>query len=90
MNKEFLVDVGKDMVRIGILEKSILTEMIIEYFQDKQLVGNLYKGRVNAVLPGMQAAFVDIGAGKDAFLPLTEPIEDVLAEEEGNVIVGKI
>ncbi|MDD5259923.1 MAG: Rne/Rng family ribonuclease [bacterium] len=90
MNKEFLVDVGKDMVRIAVLEKGIMNDLIIEYFQDQQLIGNLYKGRVNAVLPGMQAAFVDVGVGKDAFLPLTEPVEDILGEEEGNVIVGKI
>ncbi len=90
VNKEFLIDVGKELVRVGILEKGILTDLIIEYFQDRHLVGNLYKGRVNAILPGMQAAFVDIGIGRDAFLPLTEPIDDILADEEGGAVVGKL
>jgi len=85
-----LIDVGKDVVRIGVLEKNILTDLIIEFFEDKHLLGNLYKGRVNAILPGMQAAFVDIGVGRDAFLPLTEPIDDVLADEEGGAVVGTI
>lgn len=90
MNKDFIIDVGEDTVRIGILEKNVLTDLIIEYHHDKQILGNIYKGKVNAILPGMQAAFVDIGVGRDAFLPLTEPIEDVLSDEGEGVIAGTI
>lgn len=90
MNKEFLIDVGQTMVRIAVMEKNMLADLIIESRQDRHLAGNIYKGRVNAILPGMQAAFVDIGVGKDAFLSMTEPVEDVLRDEEGGAIVETI
>jgi ribonuclease G len=58
--------------RIAILEKGILAEIFIEREDSPGVVGNIYKGKVSKVLPGMQAAFVDIGLEKDAFLYVSD------------------
>ena len=54
--------------RVALIENGILTELFIERDRERSTVGNIYKGRVLRVLPGMQAAFVDIGEEKAAFL----------------------
>jgi ribonuclease G len=58
--------------RIALLEKGILAEIFIEREDSPTVVGNIYKGRVTRVLPGMQAAFVDIGLERDAFLYVSD------------------
>src|SRR5262249_14487016 len=71
--------------RVALLEQRRLTEIFIERARDKGVAGNIYKGRVTRVLPGMQAAFVDIGLEKAAFLPgsdLYAELEDELIAEE--------
>src|SRR5258706_3419611 len=54
--------------RVALIEKGQLAELYIERRRERGIVGNIYKGRVRRVLPGMQASFVDIGAEKAAFL----------------------
>src|SRR5678815_2672844 len=54
--------------RVALIEKGQLAELYIERRRERGLVGNIYKGRVKRVLPGMQAAFVDLGVEKSAFL----------------------
>src|SRR5436190_17131998 len=54
--------------RVALIEKGQLVELYIERRRERGIVGNIYKGRVKRVLPGMQAAFVDIGEDKAAFL----------------------
>src|SRR5207249_722602 len=54
--------------RVALIEKGQLVELYIERRRERGIVGNIYKGRVKRVLPGMQAAFVDIGVDKAAFL----------------------
>ena len=54
--------------RVALIENGILSELFIERARERSSVGNVYKGRVLRVLPGMQAAFVDIGEDKAAFL----------------------
>ncbi len=54
--------------RVALIEKGLLAELYIERRRERGIVGNIYKGRVKRVLPGMQAAFVDIGVEKSAFL----------------------
>src|SRR6516165_3773997 len=54
--------------RVALIEKGQLTELYIERRRERGIVGNIYKGKVRRVLPGMQAAFVDIGQEKAAFL----------------------
>lgn len=73
MNK-IIVHCEQEITQMALMEKEQLVEFSIEHSKGKRLIGNLYKGRVVNVLPGMQAAFVDIGLKKNAFLY----IDDVL------------
>lgn len=68
MNKEILINVTPQETRVAILENGILQEMYIERSRNKGLVGNIYKGRVCRVLPGMEAAFVEVGMERAGFL----------------------
>lgn len=65
---EIIIDVGSDETRVALLEDKELVELYLERTEHERLVGNIYKGKVCSVLPGMQAAFVDIGYEKNAFL----------------------
>ncbi|SES74620.1 RNAse G [Natronincola peptidivorans] len=73
MNK-IVVDVGINETRLALLENQELVEVYIERKNNKRIVGNIYKGRVTNVLPGMQAAFVDIGLEKNCFLYVKDAI----------------
>ncbi len=77
VNKKMLIESVSHETRIAILEDDRLTELFLERPQHRGIVGNVYKGRVNRVLPGMQAAFVDIGLNRDAFLYVNEVTEQV-------------
>ncbi len=68
MKREILVDINPHQTRVGMLEDGELAELYVERTGRERLVGNIYKGCVQNVLPGMQAAFVDIGLEKNAFL----------------------
>lgn len=68
MGKRIVVNAGITETRVAVLEGTLLTELYLERHGRRSVVGNVYKGVVTNVLPGMQAAFVDIGLGKDAFL----------------------
>lgn len=68
MNRVIIADINMHEARIALLEDGDLVEMQIERHERERLVGNIYKGKVANVLPGMQAAFVDIGLNKNAFL----------------------
>ncbi|GAB4262872.1 Rne/Rng family ribonuclease [Thermincola ferriacetica] len=68
MLKEILVNVREEETRVAVLEDKVVVEIYIERSLNQRLVGNIYKGKVENVLPGMQAAFVDIGLEKNAFL----------------------
>lgn len=66
--KEIVVDVGFNQTRVALVENKELTEIYIDVNKGNGIAGNIYKGKVTNVLPGMQAAFVDIGLEKNAFL----------------------
>lgn len=66
--KQMLIRRQEQLTQTAVLENGRLTEFYMEETTGRHLVGNIYKGRVVNVLPGMQAAFVDIGQGKNAFL----------------------
>lgn len=68
MNKRIIIDVQQEQIRVAFLEEGDLVEMHIEEYNQQRVVGNIYRGKVANVLPGMQAAFVDIGLEKNAFL----------------------
>lgn len=93
IGSELLINVTPTEARVALVEYGILQEVHIERRMKRGLVGNIYKGKVSRVLPGMQAAFVDIGLDKAAFLhasdivPHTECVADV---EKGNFVVRDI
>ncbi len=74
---QIIVDVGINENRLALVEDEELVELYIERRNNKRIVGNIYKGRVVNVLPGMQAAFVDIGLEKNCFLY----VKDALGQE---------
>ncbi len=72
MSEEILINVTPSETRVAVIENGVLQELIIERTRQRGLVGNIYKGEVCRVLPGMQAAFVEIGLPKAAFLHLSD------------------
>jgi ribonuclease G len=72
MTNELIINVRPQEARVALLEDRVLAELYIERAKDRGIVGNIYKGKVVKVLPGMQAAFVDIGLEKAAFLYVTD------------------
>jgi ribonuclease G len=85
--KEVLINSTSLEVRVAILEDSDLVEFMVEREQTRRLVGDIYLGRVNAILPGIQAAFVDIGYEKAGFLHASDLAAslEALAKLEGGI-----
>jgi ribonuclease G len=84
-----LVESDPHQSRVAVLEDDQLTELFVERVRGRGLVGNVFKGRVTRVLPGMQAAFVDIGLERDAFLYVSDVgDEPEIAAPEGSVGEG--
>jgi ribonuclease G len=79
MSKELFISSSPHETKVAVLDDDQLVEVYYEREVDVGLVGGIYKGRVNRVLPGMQSAFVDIGLERDAFLYVSDFYED---EEE--------
>ncbi|MBF0539768.1 MAG: Rne/Rng family ribonuclease, partial [Nitrospirae bacterium] len=77
MSSEIIINVTLDEVRVGLLERGQLVEFYVERKKDASLVGNIYKGKVVKILPGMQSAFIDIGLEKAAFLYVDDIKTDV-------------
>ncbi len=88
MAHKMLVESDPHETRIAILEEDLLTEVFLERRHHRGVVGNVYKGRVSRVLPGMQAAFVDIGLERDAFLYVADVVDTLHAEEDPELTVG--
>ena len=86
MEKEILISDDEFETRCAVLEKGVLNEIQIERKAVKPVLGNLYKGRVENVLPGMQVAFVDIGLERHAFLHISDLKYN--NTEDGNVDEG--
>ena len=78
--EEILVNVTPSEVRAALLENGVLQEVYIERAARRGLISNIYKGRVSRVLPGMQAAFVDIGLERTAFLHASDITSPSVAE----------
>src|SRR3989337_1029004 len=88
MRREIVINSGPNETRIAILADKDLVEIMVERPDARRRVGDIYKGRVNAVLPGMQAAFVDLGLEKTAFLhasdlhPSDTDLDELFDEDE--------
>ena len=87
MKREILINGAPRETRVAILEDDTLVELLVDRPDARRMVGDIYLGKVEAVLPGIQAAFVDIGVEKSAFLhasDLVEPEEDEMEDDEDN------
>jgi len=79
MSEEILINVTPQETRVAVVENGVLHEVYVERTRKRGLVGNIFKGRVSRVLPGMQAAFIDVGLDRTGFLHLSDIVD--LSEE---------
>ncbi|MHB0968249.1 MAG: Rne/Rng family ribonuclease [Thermoanaerobaculia bacterium] len=77
MSREIVINATKHESRIAVLDEGQVVELWVERNRERTVVGNIYKGRVTKVLPGMQSAFVDLGLDRDAFLYVSDVIEEI-------------
>lgn len=82
MYREILVQAAGEETKVAVLEDGHLVEIYVERTPDQRLVGNIYKGLVKNVLPGMQAAFVDIGLEKNSFLYVQDALDNAFWQDE--------
>ena len=85
MSDEILINITPPETRVAVLENGVLQELIIERQRKRDIVGNLYRGEVCRVMPGIQAAFVDIGLGRAGFLHASDVLVngETPSEEKG-------
>jgi ribonuclease G len=77
MKREIIVNASLAETRVAVIENGTLVELLTDDAKNRSIAGNIYKGKVLKILPGMQAAFVDVGLAKDAFLYVRDIFEDV-------------
>jgi len=88
MGQEIAISITREETRVAVLDNGVVTDLYVDRAKRKDFVGNIYKGKVVKVLPGMQAAFVDIGLERAAFLHVsdlsmdTEPGDTLVDSEE--------
>ncbi len=83
MSEELLINVTPQETRVARVENGVLTEIFIERIQKSGMIGNIYKGVVQRVLPGMEAAFVEIGLARAAFLHASDIAGAIVSDESG-------
>ncbi len=84
MSDEILINVSPQETRVGLVEQGVLQEIFIQRASHVGVMGNIYKGRVERVLPGMQAAFIDVGLDRTAFLHASDIHVDAAATPASN------
>src|SRR6059036_3342016 len=89
MTKEMIISINGHETMVAILEDDLVAELFVERERLRGVVGNVYKGRVSKVLPGMQSSFIDIGLERDGFLYVADVIDtleefDRLEADEGD------
>src|SRR5215468_5746203 len=77
MTKEMIVSTNGHETRVAILEEDLVAEIFVERERQRGVVGNVYKGRVSKVLPGMQSSFIDIGLERDGFLYVADVVDTI-------------
>jgi ribonuclease G len=77
MSREIVINATPHESRIAVLDEGQVVELWVERTRHRTIVGNIYKGRVTKVLPGMQSAFVDLGLERDAFLYVSDVAEEI-------------
>src|SRR5476651_2467027 len=98
MNEEILINVTPQETRVAVMQNGVAQELLVERSASRGRVGNIYKGRVARVLPGMQSAFIEIGLERAAFLHVADiweqrangagpkPIERILSEGQSILV----
>ena len=81
MYKQIVINVAEHETRVALLEDGSIAELFIERGDGSDIAGNIYKGKVHRVLPGMQAAFVDIGMKQAAFIY----VDDVIGRNNNKI-----
>jgi ribonuclease G len=84
MKREILITATSRETRVAILEDDELVELLVDRPESRRMVGDIYQGRVEAVLPGIQAAFVDIGTEKSAFLHASDLVYPEADDEDAD------
>ena len=91
MTKEMIVSSNGHETMVAILEDDLVAEIFVERERHRGVVGNVYKGRVSKILPGMQSSFIDLGLERDGFLYVADVVDTMeefdkleSADEEGN------
>src|ERR1700724_3117283 len=77
MTKEMIISSNGHETMVAILEDDLVSEIFVERERQRGVVGNVYKGRVSKVLPGMQCAFIDIGLERDGFLYVSDVVDTI-------------
>jgi ribonuclease G len=77
MSKEMIITANGHETQVAILEEDLVSEIFVERERQRGVVGNVYKGRVSKVLPGMQCAFIDIGLERDGFLYVSDVVDTI-------------
>ena len=75
MTKEMIISSNAHETVVAILEDDLVAEVFVERERQRGVVGNVYKGRVHKVLPGMQSSFIDVGLERDGFLYVADVID---------------
>src|SRR5713226_106296 len=85
MSKEMIVSSNGHETMVAILEDDLVAEVFVERERQRGVVGNVYKGRVSKVLPGMQSSFIDLGLERDGFLYVDDVVDTM---EEFDKLAG--
>src|SRR5690554_1838342 len=88
MSEEILINITPTETRVALVENGVLQEVYIERASRRGIVGNIYKGKVVRVLPGMQAAFIDIGLDRAAFIHVAEVAKPTLEQTSEPMIAS--
>src|SRR5207245_7432593 len=75
MTKEMIISSNGHETMVAILEDDLVAEIFVERERQRGVVGNVYKGRVSKVLPGMQSSFIDLGLERDGFLYVADVVD---------------
>ncbi len=83
MHKQVLINVEATDIRVAILEDGQLVELFVEQSAARSILGNIYKGRVEAIVPGLRAVFVNVGMERNAFLHFSDVLREYALPERG-------
>lgn len=89
-SEEILINMTPQETRVAVVENGALQEVCIERRRNRGIVGNIFKGKVNRVLPGMEAAFVDIGLERAGFLHVSDIDNEIPHDENNRPLIGDL